>query len=232
VKPVRYLRRELPLSLNVSVGYLADLRECNPGDPTVGREYAAIRRILKKHGIEGYEEPEQLDNGWCACVTPSNGIAFLQRFASYFPLDDDATADEWPVPGDDETMGNPLEDDMYEDAVSLLECHPFQHLILHSCRHGYWVPVDFPDVIFPGRRTGIDMLGSSVRLLKECDELAKLLRLPRGLKFDDPDLLDALNHRGRTKPRWKKYGIESYNLVMLRTACQVSLKTGAAVTIE
>jgi hypothetical protein len=220
------------MGLNVSVGYLADLLECNPGEPSVRRDFDAVARILKKHRIKGYKEPEQLDDGFCAKVTPSNGIAFLQRFASYFPLDDDATADEWPVPGDDETMGNPLEDDMYEDAVSLLECHPFQHLLLHSCRHGYWVPVDFPDVIFPNSRTGIDMLGSSVRLLKECDELAKLLRLPRGLTLDDPDLLDALDNPGKGRTRWKRYGIESYNLVMLRTACQVSLKTGAAVTIE
>jgi len=220
------------VSLNVSVGYLADLLEYNPGEPDVRKEFDAVARILRKRKIQGYKEPEQLDDGWCARVTPSNGIAFLQRFASYFPLDDDATADEWPTPGDPETMDNPLEDEMYYDACSMLEFHPFQHLILHSCRDGYWVPVDFPDVIFPGRRTGINMLGSSVRLLKECDELAALLKLPRRLKFDDPDLLHALDNPGKSKTRWKKYGVESYNLVMLRTACQVSIKTGAAVVLE
>src|SRR5918996_214185 len=98
------------MGLNVSVGYLADLLECNPGEPSVRREFDAVARILKKHRIKGYKEPEQLDDGFCAKVTPSNGIAFLQRFASYFPLDDDATADEWPVPGDPETMSNPLDD--------------------------------------------------------------------------------------------------------------------------
>jgi hypothetical protein len=215
------------VSVNIKVGRLAELLEYFP-DQNVEKEFEAIHRVLKRHGVKGYEEPTQLDAVWTESVTPENGIAFLQRFVSYFPMDD--PEDEWPTPGNEEM--DPFKDEMHEDAISLLELHPFQHLLLHRWEQGYWVPVDFPDVIFPSKRTGITMIGSSVRLLQECDELAKILRLPGKITLDDSDLCDALNNPGKGKTRWKKYGIESYNLVLLRTACQKSIATGAAVVLE
>ena len=64
---------------------------------------------------------------------------------------------------------------------------PYQHLIVHGDAEGYYLPVEFDDVIIPDPSLEIagGMLGSSHALLRECRELAGVLELPEDLSLED-----------------------------------------------
>jgi hypothetical protein len=130
-------------------------------------------------------------------------------------------------------MDKPLDDEMWEEACYMLDLLPFQHLILHHPTSGLWAPVDFGRVIFPDEKLGIGrQLGSSVRLKAECEELAKILRLPLDLDPDDEAVQVAKFNPGKSRTRWKKYGVESHNLLALYRACQESIRLGSAIYID
>jgi hypothetical protein len=210
------------------------MRRCDAEDYRAAKkDFAAVNKALRKAGAPEYEEPEDLHGrGWSFKLYPSNGLAFLQRFAAYFEGGDDEV-EEWPTPGDPDTMDNPLDDEMWEEACYMLELLPFQHLILHSPKGGYWVPVDFPDAIFPDKRLGVgNQLGSSVRLKAECEGLAMILRLPLDLDPEDEEVQQAKFHPGKSRTRWKKYGVESHNLLALHRACEKSIALGAAIFVD
>jgi hypothetical protein len=215
------------------VGYLDEMRRCDPdeGFSSLQREFAAVNRALRAAGAPEHEEPARIRGGsWSFKLYPSNGIAFLQRLAAYC---NDTEVEEWPAPGDPETMDNPLEDEVVADVYALVDVMTFQHLILHEPKWGYWVPVDFRAVIFPDEDLGVGtMLGSSIRLKAECEKLARVLRLPLDLDPEDEVVRDAMFHPGRGRARWKKYGVESHNLLALYQACQKSVATGSAIYLD
>jgi hypothetical protein len=221
------------MSVLLHVGWLDEMRRCDPeGHQNARKQFAAINTALRKAGAPEYEEPEDLLGGnWDFKLYPSNGLAFLQRFAAYCNDGDDDM--EWPTPGDPKTMDNPLDDEVVEDVYSLLEMMAFSHLIMHNPAWGYWVPVDFQDVIFPDKKLGIgNQLGSSVRLKAECEELAAVLRLPLDLDPEDETVRQAQFHPGKSRTGWKKYGVESHNLLALHRACQKSITLGAAIYVD
>src|SRR5262245_8524463 len=94
------------------VGWLDEMRRCDAeGYRDAKKEFAAVNEALRKAGAPEYEEPDKLrGRGWSFKLYPSNGLAFLQRFAAY--CNDDEDEMEWPVPGDPQTMDNPLEDEV------------------------------------------------------------------------------------------------------------------------
>jgi hypothetical protein len=67
---------------------------------------------------------------------------------------------------------------------------PFDHLIYHSDCEGYYVPVDFAQVIADDSLPG-GYLGSSVRLLAETRRIASALGLPEDLDADSEEVLGA-----------------------------------------
>ena len=222
------------MGVQLHVGWLDEMRRCDrEGYQAAKKRFAAVNTALRAAGAPEYEEPENLHGrGWSFKLYPSNGLAFLQRFAAYFESGEDEV-EEWPTPGDPATMNNPLEDEVWEDACAMLELLPFQHLILHPPKDGYWVPVDFPDAIFPDEKLGVgNQLGSSVRLKTECEGLAKILKLPLDLDPEDKSVLEAMYHPGKSRTRWKKYGVESHNLLALHRACEKSIALGAAIYVH
>jgi hypothetical protein len=192
---------------------------------------AALWQALRDGGVGDYEEPTDIrGRGWSIRLYPSNGLAFLQRLAAYFPDPDDI--EEWPTPGDPKTMLNPLLDEMVDESYHLDQEGPFQHLIFHNPKYGFWVPVDFPDVIMPEKEVGVgNFVGSSVRLLQECVRLAEILEMPLTLEPDDKRLWHLVDHPGKGRAPWERYSIESFNLVRLYHACRQSLELGAALFI-
>jgi hypothetical protein len=215
------------------VGWLDEMRRCDPeGYRDAKKQFAAINKTLHKAGTPEYEEPDDLRGAdWSFKLYPSNSLAFLQRFAAYCNEGEDEM--EWPTPGDPKAIGNPLEDEVVEDVYSLLEVMSFPHLIMHNPAWGYWVPVDFREVIFPVKKLGIgNQLGSSVRLKAECEELAAILRLRLDLDPEDEVVREAMFHPGKSRTRWKKYGVESYNLLALYRACQKSITLGSAIYVN
>jgi hypothetical protein len=107
----------------------------------------------------------------------------------------------------------------------------YQHLIVHSDAEGYYVPQDFPRVIFPAESLKIPgaMIGSVPRLHEECQALAKLLEIPDGLDVESDDVLKAAEYPASGAVQWQRYGIESFSCIRLLAACRASLNTGAAI---
>jgi hypothetical protein len=71
-----------------------------------------------------------------------------------------------------------------------------------------------------------------VRLKAECEQIAEMLKLPLKLDPEDAAVQDAMFNPGKGRTRWKKYGVESHNLLALHRACERSLATGAAIYVN
>jgi hypothetical protein len=143
---------------------------------------------------------------------------------------------ELPPPGDDDAGSDPVLKDYYRifDASfgrGQAAGMPFQHLIIHGDAEGYYLPVEFDDVIIPEASLEIagGMLGSSHALLRECRELAQALELPADLSLEDEALFQAVENQGEGETNWESYGIESYTCLALMKACEASIDTGAAI---
>lgn len=105
---------------------------------------------------------------------------------------------------------------------------PFDHLIYHSDCQGYYVPVDFGQVIVDGSLPG-GYLGSSVRLLAEARRIASALTLPEDLDPDSDEVEAACDASAPGAEGWKRYGIESYACLRLIRGARHSVTTGAAI---
>lgn len=105
---------------------------------------------------------------------------------------------------------------------------PFEHLVHHSDCDGYYVPVDFAQVIVSDSLAG-GYLGSSVRLLAELRRIAGFLGLPEDLDPDSQEVFDAYDAQPRPADGWHRYGVESYVSLQLIRAAKHSIATGAAV---
>jgi hypothetical protein len=161
-------------------------------DPVWGQDQ--INAALAEHGIDArYALPEgdplaarkaayledMREDGNVSM--PYSFIHYLRRFAVRLRLDPSWTPTPIDDPDEDEVYRSFFED--YFDTPELST----SHLVCHSDSEGFYVPIDFEEVIFdtnlPGR-----LLGSSVRLLDELRALA----VPLGVRFDGdrPDLVD------------------------------------------
>ena len=98
---------------------------------------------------------------------------------------------------------------------------------MHSDAEGFYVPVEFDDVLFSDDVPGT-MLGSSQGLVRECEELARSLDIPPGLDPESDELWQASEEQG-TGEGWRQYGVESFTCVRLLAAARESVQRGAAV---
>jgi hypothetical protein len=108
----------------------------------------------------------------------------------------------------------------------------YDHLIVHSDAEGFYLPLDFENVLFPPDELEIPgaMVGSAPRLLRECERLAELLEIPDDINLQSEALWEASDHgQGEGETVWQQYGIESYNCVALIEGCRHAVKTGAAL---
>ena len=224
---------EVGVTVAVSVGYLDEMR--NSDEESFARRdklFKQITLMLRKKKLPSYKEPDNLQGkGWCGQVLPAVGIAYLQRLAVYL-----WRKEELPPTGTQE-KNNPLEDDAIEHAYEDCFSHAdkpnkkgqrFKHLVCHSSRDGFWLPVEFDEVF----REKLTEFASSVWLRKECEDIAKELKLPLDTPYNDPEVLEACDHPGKGRILWKRYGIESYNCLLLHTAATKSIKLGAAICLH
>jgi hypothetical protein len=182
------------------------------GDP---RERPGVHRVLRAagRGINGvfesfglplHREPFDVeDERTFECdMIGYSGLHYLRRLAAHLAL-----GRVLPPPGDDGAASDPVLSDYYKifdasfaraEAADM----PFQHLIVHGDAEGYYLPVEFDDVIIPDASLEIagGMLGSSHALLRECKELALALELPESLSFED-ESVDWMPSRARAKAR-------------------------------
>ncbi|HEX7316041.1 MAG TPA: hypothetical protein VF297_19190 [Pyrinomonadaceae bacterium] len=222
------------MGLALCVGVPPEIRESDPEYVAYfEQQVEAINGVLESFGLPAHREPFDLEDErtFEYDMFGYSGLHYLRRVAAHLAL-----GRVLPEPGEDGAANDPVLSDYYRifdasftrgQATGI----PFQHLIVHGDAEGYYLPVEFEDVIIPDASLEIagGMLGSSHALLRECRELAQALELPADLWLDDEAVWEAAENQGEGEQKWERYGIETYTCLALIKACEASIETGAAV---
>lgn len=226
------------MGLAVEVGYLADLIENDDeGADSFRDDLAVLNVFLKSMRLPTHQEPEQ-----CEVLSFGmygySGIHYLRRIAAHLDL-----RHVLPPPGGSESSKDEVLQQYYSHADTHETCRfvrlfrrsssgrTFDHLLLHSDAEGYYLPQDFPEVLFPPKDLKIPggMIGSSMRLIDECKRLAQALQLPLDIDPEADEVWQACETQGEGDTTWQRYGVESFICLRLYHACEYSLTTGAAI---
>lgn len=227
------------MGLALCVGMLSDLKKNDEeGFKEFNKSFQALNNLLHENGLPSHNEPLGVEP-WAAEMFGYSGLHYLRRLAAYVDC-----SKELPMPGDDDSSEDEILGAYFNHASSMMpgflksifrvqnKFHrEFDHLILHSDAEGFYLPLEFSEVLFAADEEIIPggMVGSVPILLKECDRLAQILGIPDALTKDDDELWDAAEIQNEGKALWQLYGRESFVCVALREACRKSLETGAAV---
>ena len=110
---------------------------------------------------------------------------------------------------------------------------PFQHLMMHSDAEGFYIPQAFDLVVADWtqpERPGLGMMiGSSPKLLEECEALAKSLRLPSDFDPESDEFLEMIETPCPTGEPWQILAVEAHTVANLANAARASIKLGAAI---
>lgn len=226
------------MGLSISVGLVSRLRA--EGDDEAleyfGRQFEIINELLESFGLPPHREPDEpaADDFFTVAIY-GDGLHYLRRVAAHLALEE-----ELPPPGDEEEAADDpllreyyqLYDESLADGKAALMS--FQHLIIHSDTEGFYLPVEFDEVLHldPSLEVAGDNVGSSHRLLAECLELARALELPDDLDPESEEVWEAADRQGEGEEKWRRYGVESQACLALIRACRASVATGAAAVFS
>lgn len=231
------------MGLCLSVGFMADLKENDPeGHENFKALMAKVNQALSSEGLRPHSEPESVSPADFISLDMFgySGLHYLRRIAAYITF-----TGKLPLPGDNDSSKDPLVERYYTDSLeekdpkgllSLFKKSPkiksfdFNHLMHHSDCEGYYLPLEFTNVIFSDPELKIPgaMIGSSHRLLQECQRLAAALAIPHDMDSESDELLEAAQNQGEGEG-WQRYGVESFTCVRLIHACEASIRSGAAL---
>ncbi|MBO0831013.1 MAG: hypothetical protein J2P28_06950 [Actinobacteria bacterium] len=212
------------MGLNMIVGgwpWVADGDEEYAGH--VRAQFAVIREALDRAGAGGWDEPALDERDVLEFPMFGYwGLHNVRRVAIHL-------AEYGTVPDPLEEVSRAADDPLVMQAYAQLQpARQFAHLLEHSDCEGYYVPVDFEQVIVDDRLEGL-CLGSSVRLLAETRRIASALGLPEDLDPDSEAVDAACQAKTPAAEGWQRYAIESYGCLRLIRAAQHSIATGAAI---
>ena len=214
------------MGLNMVVGILADPEDLDEDDYTdmLRADFMVVREVLDRAGAGPWDEPALNERDTASFeMWGYSGLHTVRRLAAH--LAQNARLPE-PLKGQKAT-DDPLLKKAYADLPGDSDS-PFTHLIYHSDCEGYYVPVDFEQVIVDERLAG-GYLGSSVRLLTETRSITAALGLPEDLDPDSDEIFQAAETETPAGNGWQRYGIESYVCLRLIHAAEHSIETGAAI---
>jgi hypothetical protein len=225
------------MSLSVCVGQLAHcialkdraaVRESR-------RDLKRINQELKGRGLPEHHEPEEVPGGkaW-SCRIAGDYLTPLRRLAAHVRLrlvrDEEEEFDEWPAPWDAVWYvgyEDPYLDEYYTDASEL-----FDHLMYHSDYQGYYVPIDFYEPLYPSGELFDQLggqIGSTQGLLRDCEEVAKMIGLPTYLDADSKCFFDAVASAAKLGQGWWRYPTECERCLKMIAACRKSLEWGSII---
>ncbi|MEC3920194.1 hypothetical protein [Nocardia sp. CDC160] len=173
------------MGLSVTTHALADVleedddRECRAG---LYEELRVINDLLAAEGLPPHHEPEtrgQAAERPIAQSIPYSFLHYLRR--AYARAVENPGQALTPVADGD----NPARDPAVEHLAYLFE----SHLLCHSDCEGFYVPVDFENILFPESENAIagGMVGSSFALLRELIYVAPYL----GIELNNGELSDT-----------------------------------------
>ncbi len=185
------------MGLAVSTHVLADmLANDAEGAEAIAENIACVNELLAEEKLPAHVEPTEIRTRMRAHTGsfPYSFLHYLRRAFAYVHEEMILT----PVADGED----PSEDEAIEEASTLFDTH----LLCHSDAEGYYVPVDFEDVIFDPDDRGLPggSLGSTQRLMAELVEAAPEL----GITLEHGRLSDAevtaINADGGSGPYWRE----------------------------
>jgi hypothetical protein len=238
------------LGLTLIVGVLAEMKGLgeDEGLRNYQSQFAIVNRALHASGLPEHREPVDLGD-----LDPVDldmygysGLHYLRRIAAHL-----WAGNQLPPPGDKESIGA-NKDSIVTRYYSALDqgattsrpklfrrARPaagpkpvFEHLTNHSDAEGFYIPVEFDRVIVDTWGWGITggTVGSTQKLMQECETLARYLGLPLEIDPESNELWEATEHQGEGDTQWKRYAIESFTCSRLFHACRASMLRRAAIT--
>lgn len=234
------------MGLTVAVGLYAQ-NIADGEDDLLDEPFELLNLVLAEHGQPPHFEPKVIahDAYFEAQMWGYGGLHALRRVAAHLVLNgrlpsavgySEYTKDAAYIQFSnqhDQYARNPLSPGFFGLFRKPLPAPPFQHLMMHSDAEGFYIPRDFGNVIVDWtqpERPGLGMMiGSSIKLLEECDLLAEHLELPANLEIESDEFLELMESPRSTGKPWQILAIETHGLVNLRQAARVSIETGAAI---
>lgn len=168
------------MGLGICVGSLA---ECDEEElEFAGADFVSINIVLAEAGLPAHVEPRSLPSlEYRAQLDgfPYSFLHYLRR--AYARRKADPTWIATPLADNQD----PGQDEVLQAEYDYMN----SHLLCHSDAEGYYVPVDFDEVLFASEDAGLPggMLGSSYRLMEELVLVAPAL----GIHLDNGQLSDA-----------------------------------------
>jgi hypothetical protein len=231
------------MGLCVCVGFAADLKEHDPeGYENFKAEIAKVNQALRSEGLPEHHEPDAVSAADFISLDMFgySGLHYLRRIAAHISY-----TGELPPPGDKDSPDDALLEQYYTESIqekapkgllSLFKKQPksksfeFNHLLHHSDCEGCYLPVEFSSVIFPDPKLKVagEMIGSAHCLLRECERLAEALAIPDDIDPESDELWEAADNQSQGEG-WRRYGVESFTCVRLMHACEVAIRSGAAL---
>jgi hypothetical protein len=218
------------MGLALEVGILADLKTADEEGYEYFREqFSLLNELLTENQLPAHSEPEEIPLFSCDMYGYS-GLHYLRRIAAHLLVNR-----TMPAPCAGQLNDDPMMHECYDEIATMQDARSsdwkrFDHLLCHSDAEGFYVPVDFAEVLFDLNDKGLAgaQVGSSAKLLAECTTLANALELPTHLDPDDNVFFGAAENQGHGSG-WQRYGIECYACIRLIHAARHSLKHGAAI---
>ncbi len=232
------------MGLEIFVGRLAQAHRDDPEEAEFfAEQYEELNVTLARAGQEPHHEPLDYpeDDVFEAQMYGYSGLHTVRRLAAHLaasgvlpePLVAPAQASKDPVlanryASDEEPRSRPSLLDRLLGRKPVIR-EQFSHLINHSDAEGFYVPRELPRVIVDENLTG-GYIGSSVRLLAECRIIAAAIELPLSLDPEGDEVFDAAEAPAADGPLWQQYGVESFCLLRLIKAAELSVKHGAVIS--
>lgn len=188
-------------------------------------------------------EPETVEEIYSAEMYGYSGLHYLRRIAAHI-----WNGNMEAVPGNADLSKDVVLKKYYDQYELLTEqkksifnirkrkasrTSRFEHLIIHSDTEGYYIPLDFEKVIVDNNENlKGGMLGSSIRLKKELEELAAWLELDLGIDEEADEVWEATETQGTGIRKWERFAIESFCCLRLYRACEFSILQGSAIVFS
>jgi len=169
------------MGLAIEVGMYASLLKHAPEEAKwLTKTYSMLQQVLKENRLEGYSEPKSINglNGRTLCSSfPYSYLHYLRRFYAHCV----ANSNWEPTPVVDGV--DPTKDPVVNDESMMLS----SHLLCHSDCEGFYLPVEFNEILIDEKnRIPGGLLGSSYKLLEELVSIAAKL----GIELDNGVMSD------------------------------------------
>ncbi len=178
------------MGLGISIGDLAYCLEDDPeGAEWIEEDFEALNECLKSNGLTEHTEPKVLPEIKMSCVT-SFPYSFLHHLRRVYALN---------------KLGKPVipisgkltkEDDAI---IAEVTARMDSHLLCHSDNEGYYVPIEFDDILIDENIAG-SVVCSSQKLLTEILSIASFIDIDTSYGEISADMENVLAKANESHP--------------------------------